>query len=462
MYVGTDGLQISIIPVLSQDETEFLAFARANYGVSETVWPLSYHVEDDYYSYRTTRHGGMYGIVNASSGLVFAFTVANNLYDEAPKEAIVAASDDEVGEQEAERIITRYLAQRASGHTRTVQRWDRSIVEANHTKKAAEEAAALNKACGSGLTFQFDWANWSDERLQSPDISSCYDVPPLLATSCSLYPEVASQLQSFEELHCSMAGTPGLVKEQSQLRWTPASGNNRVLAEAGILEIFGLKQRIGRSADGNYFYLDLDATVAYSGSAAKLSKHRVVRANIRVPRLYRMEIGLFSGVGASSIVVGKSPWIVRCGRSKHEFTELSHSERDAFLSKVRLDDDYLFDREPFVLARDERGVYYYVDRVMDEKGGKDYRVYIGRKGATRKTLLKDVVDDSEGLIFETSGGKLRLRIDQNNSQVQHVFWSKRKKRTELTILNPKENGELIFRELGVYDGVALGTVCSLL
>jgi hypothetical protein len=71
--------------------------------------------------------------------------------------------------------------------------------------------------------------------------------------------------------------------------------------------------------------------------------------------------------------------------------------------------------------------------------------------------MTNVVSDSEGDIFATRTGELRLVLDKNES-----YWVKGKARTALKLLPLEDNVRLIYSELGVYAGEPLGTPCDLL
>jgi hypothetical protein len=106
------------------------------------------------------------------------------------------------------------------------------------------------------------------------------------------------------------------------------------------------------------------------------------------------------------------------------------------------------------LARDDRGVYYFVDKVRDPKS-KVYRLYSGPKGAMKPLKMTNVVSDSEGEIFATPAGELRLVLDRSQTA-----WIKGKKRTQLINLPVEDNHVLIYTDLGVYTGQRLGTPCD--
>lgn len=114
-----------------------------------------------------------------------------------------------------------------------------------------------------------------------------------------------------------------------------------------------------------------------------------------------------------------------------------------------------FKKYPYGLARDDKGVYYYVDRDLEPQGNKNFRLFVGPKGNLKLTKLVNVVSDSEGDIFATKKGELRLVLSKNDAQ-----WIKGKARTVLTSVPVGDNMPMIFSELGVYAGEPLGTPCD--
>lgn len=114
----------------------------------------------------------------------------------------------------------------------------------------------------------------------------------------------------------------------------------------------------------------------------------------------------------------------------------------------------LWERQVQFLARDEDGVYYYVDRQRDEFGGKDYRVFVGQKGAMKQMAMKNVVNDSAGEIYATKTGELKIVAGKNGN----AMWKKGNKKIDLVVLDPYVNRYLIYRELGIYG--TLGALCD--
>lgn len=126
-------------------------------------------------------------------------------------------------------------------------------------------------------------------------------------------------------------------------------------------------------------------------------------------------------------------------------------DKGAFLSTAMM-------RRPYLLARDDGGVYYYVDVLRKEYGGKGYRVFIGKKGAMKQKPLSDVAIDSAGDVFATKTGDLRIVRDTSDSSKATVAWVKGEKRTTLFSLDVDVSSQLIFSDLGVYGFI--GSICE--
>jgi hypothetical protein len=114
-------------------------------------------------------------------------------------------------------------------------------------------------------------------------------------------------------------------------------------------------------------------------------------------------------------------------------------------------------RKAYLLARDDAGVYYYVDVLREQYGGKGFRVFIGKKGAMKAKPLTDIANDSAGDVFATKTGDLRIVRDTTDGK-QTVQWVKGEKRSTLVTLDLDANSQLIFKDLGVYGFT--GSICE--
>ncbi|HEU0032457.1 MAG TPA: hypothetical protein VFQ53_17615 [Kofleriaceae bacterium] len=145
------------------------------------------------------------------------------------------------------------------------------------------------------------------------------------------------------------------------------------------------------------------------------------------------------------------------GDEEMALTQLTGDKAKAILDKAQFQTEYLM-RRPHLLARDDAGVYYYVDRLTKDYGGKGYRVFVGKKGALKQLALVDVASDTAGEVFSTKSGDLRLARGEQASGGSGVTWIKGEKRSALIPLDVDANSPLIFSELGIYK--FLGTLCD--
>lgn len=109
----------------------------------------------------------------------------------------------------------------------------------------------------------------------------------------------------------------------------------------------------------------------------------------------------------------------------------------------------------YALARDEEGNYYYVDRVREPEEAKSFRLYVGPKGSLKLMKMTNVVSDSEGDMFATKTGQLRLILGKQESTWVHAGAHKK-----LLLVPVEDNAAMIYSELGVYTGQPLGTPCD--
>ena len=144
------------------------------------------------------------------------------------------------------------------------------------------------------------------------------------------------------------------------------------------------------------------------------------------------------------------------GKDDAVLSELTGDKAKAILDKAAFLTSAIV-HVPHLLARDDRGVYYYVDRLAKIYGGKGYRVFVGKKGAMKQMPLSDVASDSAGEVFSTRSGDLRL-VRRSENIKDMMVWVKGEKRTELVFLDTDVNSAVIFKDLGIY--AFLGTLCD--
>ncbi len=87
---------------------------------------------------------------------------------------------------------------------------------------------------------------------------------------------------------------------------------------------------------------------------------------------------------------------------------------------------------------------------------RDFRIWRGLHGKMKRLKMKNVALDSEGSVFSTARGDLRLVL----SEPGVATWAAGHRHTRLKVLPIRRNLSVIFSELGVYFGQQLGTPCD--
>jgi hypothetical protein len=145
---------------------------------------------------------------------------------------------------------------------------------------------------------------------------------------------------------------------------------------------------------------------------------------------------------------------VQCGSQATEFSPLPADERAAMLKAAAFAKP-LWLHQAYALVRDNKGTYYFVDRLREPENSKAFRLFVGPRGSLKLMKMTNVVSDSQGDIFSTKKGELRLVLDRQNP-----IWAAGKAETALVKLPLDENVVLIYTDLGVYAGQRLGTPCD--
>lgn len=245
------------------------------------------------------------------------------------------------------------------------------------------------------------------------------------------------------------------------LHSAPAFAQARPRKPKDDVDVSAFRDQLVVLHDGSDHYLTLvpfgDGATLFYGDG-KLFHQQRVYSSLANTIENKMAFNFWSPqVGSGEIELAERKWVVRCGERETPLTPVSPKQQQTLLGKAKFKRP-LWRRMAYALSRDEDGVYYYVDRLRDEDGGKGFRLFRGRKGKLTAQKMIDIVHDSEGDVFATSTGDLRLILAKGKST-----WVSRKKkaeqRTELTIVPVEENGTLIYGELGVYNE-RLGTPCD--
>ncbi|MEZ0310477.1 MAG: hypothetical protein ACAI38_01820 [Myxococcota bacterium] len=111
---------------------------------------------------------------------------------------------------------------------------------------------------------------------------------------------------------------------------------------------------------------------------------------------------------------------------------------------------------PYALARDNKGVYYFVDHGRYPDNERNFRVFVGQRGNMKEQKLSNIVHDSAGDIFATPTGDLRLVVGNPTTSE----WVRGDNHTKLLDIPIEDNVPMIYNDLGVYKKVRLGSPCD--
>jgi hypothetical protein len=233
-------------------------------------------------------------------------------------------------------------------------------------------------------------------------------------------------------------------------------------ADVPTVDVAAVKDKLEILTDGKKHYLALIPfddggwAHAYYGDGKHFYALRVISNGMngresfdftfwepRVKAHYMAEVSFKSG-----------KYEVQCDARHTELEPLPRSEAEAMIAAATFHQP-LWRFRAFALARDDRGTYYYVDRQREPEDSLNFRLYSGPRGAVKALKMTNVVSDSEGQIFSTKTGDLRLVLDKHEAA-----WVKGKARTALVPLPIEDNAALIYGDLGAYTGQRLGTPCD--
>jgi len=176
------------------------------------------------------------------------------------------------------------------------------------------------------------------------------------------------------------------------------------------------------------------------------------------------------GGGAYSQLIARAGKLeFHCEDRATPLQPLAPASAAAMIKAARFHDQY-WRRTPHLLARDNRGRYFYVDRLAPKPaydGATDYRdagfrVFSGLRGKLRPLKMKNVVSDASGEIFITLDGQLQLVFDRATDSKARAQWIARSRTTELTLVDTQApaSRKMIYRDLGVYAGQRLERPCD--
>jgi hypothetical protein len=197
----------------------------------------------------------------------------------------------------------------------------------------------------------------------------------------------------------------------------------------------------------------------FVGDGKTFRRMRPERGGVRGPDMfyYFLWDPRVEGHDKVGVFLNEGKYGVYCGEHRQALTRLSAADEKATLAQATFVEGPMA-RAEYALARDDRGVYYYVDRSLSLSA--DFRLFVGPRGGMKPQKMKNVVRDSAGDVFASRTGELRLVLDKKEGGKQEGTWVRGRKRTPLIVLPLDDNEGLIYNELGVYVGVPYGSPCD--
>ena len=127
---------------------------------------------------------------------------------------------------------------------------------------------------------------------------------------------------------------------------------------------------------------------------------------------------------------GHADMQIQCTERHTKLTQLPDAEAKAIIAGAKFY-KARWNHHAYALARDNTGKYYYVDNLREPEHSKNFRLWAGLKGAMKPQKMTNVVSDSEGDIFSTKTGSLRLVLDKHETT-----WMQNEKKVKLVFLDP--------------------------
>jgi hypothetical protein len=358
--------------------------------------------------------------------------------------------------------LIRVREEQKGSELRKIEPNDRAGKQAAQQLQFERSMAEAEEKCGGAIDYSIDWSSVPDSYFENFSVASeCW--PPIAALDdhCEAHPEKARVLARSLSLTCRFQSNPFTdkipfaVKQESpgKLVFLPGTGTSVIRPIRSFLrEVTGEQERVFRLGDRHLLYKygkdDLTIYLQDGNTYYPAAKSSMPDGST---------FYLPSGAIQAELTFRANKWNLDCGRNKQPLEELEGAERKAILDAATLKTEPKWKRTPYFLSRDTHGTYYFVDRYKHDLGGKRYRVFMGRRGQLKLTKLKRLVEDSEGTLFSTAKGDLRLVV---NRGTKSATWIRGKKQTQLTPVGIHQNRKLIYDELGVYLGEDLGLACE--
>lgn len=397
----------------------------------------------------------------------------------------VAVSYDEKASQtlDAAAIYREHQEQREDGGLEALQRFDRKAEEKRVEGQIAETTERAKEKCGVDVSLAVAWDRIDDDELKKWSVSSyCGRPVEAMIRLCEKYDTAKAFVsKKVRKVECRMGSERAFSLAKGTLEWSDSwEGSNA--ADHAREQLLQQTYR-GKTLSEE---IALDETLVCGDAKKK-------RYIVQVPGIAEKP-GLFYGDGkeffrATTGELLGPDWFydprfynpkrnasfrgydlrswsyaefkpdsgtceLTCGSNEMKLELLPGKQARKVAESLDVKPPPT-PYEPYALARDPRGVYYYVERSTTKGQERFFRLYVGRLGNVKPQKMKDIVSDSEGEIFSSKAGDLRLVLDKSKAT-----WITGRKSRSLKRVPVEKNLHMIYNQLGVYTGVRLGTPCD--
>lgn len=482
-WTGPGGMRVEAV-----DLAEGGTLVRAT-GVTSDVTGKVVRCEreqDGPYVYcRTTFHGRPWNILVQREGEGGYVSWTAYLPGAASRDGFrLQYSEEQSAKVNASQLYAEHQQQKKSGELDALQRFDRKGEEKAAQSRLDAEAKRTSDACGAPIDMKVAWGTVSDDQIKHKSVSGyCESLLDGLRNVCRFDAGKAFVKAHVHDAVCRLDGKADLSLAGHELRWAISfdtynlsdKARDALLAmkPAGDEQSLGQRILVEQTSvcvddSGKHAVLIGPTDTAFGGLAYG---DGTTFYRIPVPRMlgegwfldprqrndknndnFRgYDLRVYSHVDPKP---DQGTCKLVCGTRETQLKLLTGKAKADMLGRAKFEPSPN-DRAPYALARDKRAYYYYVDHGNTPETAKDFRLYRGKRGRLRRLRMRDVASDSEGEIFESTNGKLRLFLGRNDAQ-----WVQGKKTRDLVRLPIEQNYGLIYNQLGVYLGQRLGVPCD--
>ncbi len=480
VLTGPDGARVEIAEFGTEDA--YLKITGVRSPVAGIVFPITVRENGRRLEYTTIRDGDDYYPIHKET--MPDGSTRWTLYAPGLSAGMVLEwSEEESPTLDGDALHATFVEQSRDGTLEAIQRFDREAAQARNDEAIASALTRTEEACGSVPEWSFAWDTISDEVLKEKSVAGyCGNVLQAFRNLCRWDPAKAF-VASIDRVECSWIDEgQNLALEGGNLSWQVSveMTNGHEKAKDALLELetasgdtleqalVYAQSSVCRSPDDEHVVIvhphrqgapmgisyGTTETVYHSPQPQDVGQGWFFdprQQNENNNRSFRgFDLRFYSHVD-----VEEGSCKLTCGERETEWALLSPEEAREVIANAE-SQPAPFDREPYALARDRRGIYYYVDRGNTPDSRRDFHVYRGRRGRMEQLQMQDIVSDSEGEIFATASGSLRLLVDNDEG----AHWIQNERSKDLRRVPISENYQLIMEELGVYLGERFELPCD--